>query len=312
MASDRISLRTVNKLECPSGKDRVFLWDEDLSGFGVAAMPSRVAPDGKEIKGTKVYVVQYRQAGRSRRMKLGEHGRLTPDEARSLAKEILGDVEKGKDPIEQRRAKRTEQKFKALADGYMRLHVAAKCKKRTAEEYERLLRLHILPAIGAKSVSQVTKGDIARMHANMADKPAAAKSIRYFDQRVYVPEIGPACAVSSIEQLNEKVSAHLSNQALDGLAAHDFRIKMQVYRTALEALGIAHDTWRQDAGIEQIEKQSWAAGKTTRATWKALIAYAKAHPKDAVEISRHGATLNNVWEAAELFRAIGFAGKAVR
>jgi integrase len=164
MSAKRITLRSVAALKCPPGKDRVFLWDEDLAGFGVTAMPS----------GTKVYVVQYRQAGRSRRMKLGEHGRLTPDEARSRAKEVLGAVEKGLDPIEERRAKRTEQPFRQLAEGYMRLHVAVKCKPRTAVEYARLLRLHILPIIGADCVSQVSRAKIARLHARMADKPAAA------------------------------------------------------------------------------------------------------------------------------------------
>jgi integrase len=164
LAKNRISKRSVDALKCAPNKDRAFLWDEDLSGFGVVAMPS----------GTKTYVVQYRQAGRSRRMKLGEHGRLTPDEARSRAKEVLGDVEKGLDPIEERRAKRTEQSFRKLAEGYMALHVRVKCKARTVAEYGRLLRLHILPALGAKSVSQVSKGDVARLHAKMAGKPAAA------------------------------------------------------------------------------------------------------------------------------------------
>jgi hypothetical protein len=60
------------------GKDRVFLWDDALAGFGVAAFPS----------GTKVYVAQFRKDGRSRRIAIGEHGRLTPDEARSEAKRV--------------------------------------------------------------------------------------------------------------------------------------------------------------------------------------------------------------------------------
>jgi hypothetical protein len=52
-------------------KDRVFLWDGSLAGFGVVAYP----------QGVKAYVVQYRKAGRSRRSTLG--ARLTPSEARS-------------------------------------------------------------------------------------------------------------------------------------------------------------------------------------------------------------------------------------
>ena len=159
-----ITKRAVDALRCPPGRDRVFLWDRDLSGFGVAAMAA----------GTKIYVAQYRQHGRVRRMYLGQHGRLTPAEARTRAKEILGAVAKDLDPIEQRKAKRSQHPFKDLAESYQRLHVAAKCKKRTAEEYQRLLDLHILPAIGAKSANQITRGDVARMHGSMADTPSAA------------------------------------------------------------------------------------------------------------------------------------------
>lgn len=164
MTAKRITKRSVDSLQREPDKDRVFLWDKDLAGFGVVLMPS----------GKKKYVVQYRHAGRSRRMNLGEHGRLTPDEARSRAKEILGDVAKDKDPIEERRAKRSEQPFRELAANYMRLHVKIKCSARTWEEYDRLLRLHILPAIGADKVSQVTPAKVTRMHAKMAETPAAA------------------------------------------------------------------------------------------------------------------------------------------
>jgi integrase len=160
----RISKKSVDALQCPEGSDRVFLWDKDLKGFGITALPS----------GKKVYVVQYRQDGRSRRMKIGDHGRLTPDEARDRAKELLGDVAKDRDPIAERKARRSEQPFRKLAEGYMREHAAVKCKHRTQEEYNRLLRLHILPALGSKSASQVTKAETSRLHTGMAAKPSAA------------------------------------------------------------------------------------------------------------------------------------------
>ncbi len=77
-----VSKRSVDALEVPAGKDRAFLWDDALAGFGAVAFPN----------GKKAYVAQYRKNGRSHRITIGEHGRLTPDEARSEAKKILGAI----------------------------------------------------------------------------------------------------------------------------------------------------------------------------------------------------------------------------
>ena len=164
MASKRITKRAVDAHRCPPGRDRVFLWDDDLAGFGVAAMPS----------GKKVYVAQYRQHGRSRRVKIGEHGRLTPDEARSAAKKVLGAVEGGHDPIGQRREGRQARTFAQVAADFLALHARAKRKPRTAEEYDRILELHILPALGSRIMADKGKVDLSRLHASLSGSPGAA------------------------------------------------------------------------------------------------------------------------------------------
>jgi AraC-like DNA-binding protein len=70
----RLSKRSVDGAE-PAEKPR-FVWDEALPRFGLLVHPS----------GRKVYVVQYRNAeGRSRRLSLGSHGVLTPEQARRIA-----------------------------------------------------------------------------------------------------------------------------------------------------------------------------------------------------------------------------------
>ena len=164
MPTQKITKRAVDALHCPKGKDRVFLWDDALRGFGVAAFPS----------GKKVYVAQYRQGGRSRRMNVGQHGRLTPVEARSMAKKVLGAVEGGADPIEQRRGARGARTLKEVANEFLRVHVAPKKKPRTHEEYQRLVTLHILPALGARKLVDIKKVDVSRLHAKMQDRPGAA------------------------------------------------------------------------------------------------------------------------------------------
>ncbi|SRR5579884_3809924 len=160
----RISKRAVDALICPAGHDRVFLWDCDLAGFGVAAFTS----------GKKTYYAQYRTNGRSRRIALGDHGRLTPDEARSQAKRLLGLVETGVDPIAQRRAARAVKTFGEVAIEFLNQHVATKRKSRTHAEYERLLRVHLLPAFGSRRMVEIKRSDIARFHSALVDRPFAA------------------------------------------------------------------------------------------------------------------------------------------
>ena len=164
MTTGRITKRSVDALACPPGKDREFLWDDAMSGFGVAAFPS----------GKKVYVAQYRHGGRSRRATIGEHGRLTPDEARSEAKQLLGIVEAGSDPIAERRAAREVRTFKAVAEDFLTLHAATKRKARTVAEYRRILQAHILPVIGARRIVDVRRADVARLHAGLVRTPYEA------------------------------------------------------------------------------------------------------------------------------------------
>src|SRR5262249_17390260 len=68
----KLTKRAVDALETPK-KGQTFLWDGELRGFGVRAIPS----------GLKTFVLQYRNAeGRSRRIAIGRYGVLTVEQAR--------------------------------------------------------------------------------------------------------------------------------------------------------------------------------------------------------------------------------------
>lgn len=175
MGSKNITKRAVDALRCPPKADRVFLWDDKLSGFGVCAYPPRDATRPETAR--KVYVAQFRQHGRSRRMKLGEHGRITPDQARSAAKKVLGAVEHGKDPIEERRVERGLRSLREVSEEFMRLHVDAKRKTRTEGEYRALLDAHILPTLGSRALIDVKTVDASRLHAKLSHTPATANRV---------------------------------------------------------------------------------------------------------------------------------------
>jgi integrase len=163
MATKRISKSTVDALLCPPDKDRDIVWDDKLKGFGVAVFPS----------GIKTYVAQYRKEGRSHRVVIGKHGRLTPDEARREAKALLGDVEKGANPALERRTQREAPTLTQAAEGFL-LYAFAKKKAGTAKGYEGALRLHILPLLGSKRLTDIKPADVESLHAGMSDRAPQA------------------------------------------------------------------------------------------------------------------------------------------
>lgn len=69
----KLTKSKVENLPIPAA-GQAFHWDEELRGFGVKTLPS----------GKRVYVVQGRVAGKSRRVTLGTHGVLTCDEGRRI------------------------------------------------------------------------------------------------------------------------------------------------------------------------------------------------------------------------------------
>jgi integrase len=167
MGTRRISKSTVDSLFCQPEKDREIIWDDKLKGFGVAVFPS----------GVKTYLAQYRKDGRSRRVVIGKHGRLTPDQARREAKALLGDVEKGANPALERRTKREAPTLHKAAEGFL-AYAFAKKKIGTAKGYESALRLHILPLLGAKRLTDLQPVDVEGLHASMSDRrPQANRTL---------------------------------------------------------------------------------------------------------------------------------------
>ena len=97
------------KVRTAPGASRTTYWDASMPGFGLMVTAN----------GHRSYVVQYRAAGRSRRMHL--KAGLTLTAARREAKAILGAVAKGGDPLSARRkAERAESDtLKAIVEEYL-------------------------------------------------------------------------------------------------------------------------------------------------------------------------------------------------
>jgi integrase len=154
---------------CKARRTDSYLWDRELSGFGLKVTPA----------GRKVYLVQYRlggRKGRTRRVTIGQHGELTPTFARAEAKRLLGGIAAGRDPAAERDKAKAGKSLAVVLEQFMAEHVRPKLKASTAGGYQRVARLYVLPSLGRRSIGEVTRADIARLHREMSAKPYQANS----------------------------------------------------------------------------------------------------------------------------------------
>jgi integrase len=167
----RLTKRTVDSVKPESGD--FFVWDTETRGFGLRVWPS----------GRKTFVFKYQlggRAGTTKRYTIGDYGTFTPDDARREATRLRGIVARGESPTEQRAAKNAAVRAKRMAPTIADLahdfltDRRAKKKRRTVEEYERLLNKDVLPVLGKAHVVDLTRAQVARLHLSMSDRPYLA------------------------------------------------------------------------------------------------------------------------------------------
>jgi integrase len=161
----KLTKRAIDAIK-PTGKDTI-LFDDELPGFGLRLKPN----------GARSFLIQYRQGGRTRRLTLGRYGRLTPDEARKLARQHLAAVGRGADPSEERHRSNQAPTLTEFADRYMLEHALGKKKPRGAETDRRMLRDVILPVLGRRKVEDIARSEVVKLHQSLAATPYGANRV---------------------------------------------------------------------------------------------------------------------------------------
>ncbi len=128
---------------------------------GVIGLLVRVCPGG-----AKTFAVQYRpQDGGPRGwVPIGRFGVLTLEQARDKARQHLFAVSQGQNPAKERRETREAPTVAELVERYLEEHVAT-LGARSAAEYERLLKKHLIPKLGARKAKSIGTGDMADLLA---------------------------------------------------------------------------------------------------------------------------------------------------
>lgn len=160
---------TIDAL-CPAKTDFV-VWDRGrLPGFGLKVTPA----------GRKVFILDARIEGRSRRITLGRYGPLTLDGARRLANLRLSEIASGQDPTAAKRAVRSLPTVAQLCDLYLEAAEAGlvatrfgRAKKPSTIVIDRgMINRHIKPLLGDIRFERLTRAYVQRM----IDSVAAGKT----------------------------------------------------------------------------------------------------------------------------------------
>ena len=160
MATKRITAAAIEAMA-----HSATIWDTEVRGFGV-----------RHRARDRVYLLKTRIKGRQRILTIGRDGKGAwgPEKARREAIRLLGMIRDGKDPATERDDAKAAPDLTAFAARYLAEYARPHKKPRTIAEDERLLKLHILPALGAGKVREIGKADVARFHTGMQATPVAA------------------------------------------------------------------------------------------------------------------------------------------
>ena len=165
--SGTISRRTVEGL--PTGDRETVFWDRELSGFGVRVYPS----------GSKVYLVQTRHGGKSRRVTIGRHGLVSAEQARRKAAALIAGIKAGEEPgrNDSVSPSATGPRLVEVAERYMREHVAVRCKPTTGRVYRDALERLLLPAFGSLPLGAIGRDQVAALHYRLHKTPNMANRV---------------------------------------------------------------------------------------------------------------------------------------
>ena len=125
--------------------------------------------------GKKIFVLQSRLNGSSKRFKIGVFAApWSADAARGEAKRLLGEIVKGVDPYEAKRSRRIDISIEELGDTYWEIACAHKKLPTVANEKGLMVR-HIAPLFGRTKVKDVRRADIQKFINDVATGKTVAR-----------------------------------------------------------------------------------------------------------------------------------------
>ncbi|HYM04170.1 MAG TPA: integrase arm-type DNA-binding domain-containing protein, partial [Stellaceae bacterium] len=174
MPTVNFTARNVGKLEPPQN-GRIEYFDANLAGFGQRV--SAIRPPATEPNRT--WFVLYRYRGVQKRYTIGPFDKWTLADARDKADDVLRDAAKGRNPQGEKIEERKAETIKQLTARY--IDEWAKPRKRTWKADQNIINKNLIPAIGSKKPSDVTRADIRGILAAVKERGSPVQSNRTFE-----------------------------------------------------------------------------------------------------------------------------------
>ena len=156
-----LTARTVEALQ-PEEKSYT-AWDSKLTGFGVRVQPT----------GLRSYLINYRAGDRgrkapNRRLVIGRHGLITADQARRRAREILGRVALGDDPLAERARTRSIPTLREAFEDY--LAAGPRRRESTIANYRRAVHKDLGDWLD-RSLDDIDRRDVEQRFHRLTERP---------------------------------------------------------------------------------------------------------------------------------------------
>lgn len=179
MASKALTDVLIKSLKAPqSGR-------LEVSDARCAGLVLRVTPAG-----VRSFSFRFRDpvSGKVSRATIGSYPDLSLAKAREKANEYRGAVAKGTNPVAAKRKAREEsgsRTFKKLAERYLAEH--ARRFKKSADEDERNLKLHVTPKWGKRRFDEISRADVIELVEGLiaAKKPVLANRVQSLVSKIY-------------------------------------------------------------------------------------------------------------------------------
>jgi len=134
------------------------IFDMDVRGFAVCIYRG----------GGRAFTLDYRHAGRQRRMTFGRWPEWSVSAARDRAKEIRREIDAGGDPLAQRGALREAPRVSDLIERYCAQHLPKLAERNAADQRSALAKL-VAPVWGRKLVTEITSTDVDKLLTKVAE-----------------------------------------------------------------------------------------------------------------------------------------------